>query len=205
MFYELFVFGTFWFWLFLAAEIIWLLSCAARDSVGWQWIVSVFLFLGILQCFSDVNVFLFIWHNPFLVFLLLGLYLLGGCIWVFPKWWFFCKDHLRKYIDLRDEFLRSRNIEGSVVPQELKEAWKDRYVANNTYHEDRIVFKPEPKLYKNRIVTWMVLWPMSFLLTMLNDPITRFFQYIYHEIIGVLRKISDNVFEEVKNDMKEDA
>lgn len=78
------------------------------------------------------------------------------------------------------------------------------YANNNGYYENSVVFKPEPGNYKNRIITWMTLWPLSFLWTMLNDPIVRFFQHIYYEIAGVLRKISDNVFKDVNRDFEKE-
>lgn len=206
MFYELILFGGFWFWLLLAAEVGWLVYCAARECTAWQSLCSVLVFFGVLQCFSNVNVALFLWHNPFMVLVLLGVYLLGGCLWVFPKWWMFCREHLRKYVDVRDKFLGDHKLTpGSSIPEGLKDEWAKYYKDHNSYrYEEReqIVFKPEPRNYKNRITTWMTLWPLSFLWTMLNDPIVRFFQHIYYEIAGVLRKISDNVFKDVAQDFE---
>ena len=206
MFYELLVFGTFWFWLLLAAEIGWLVFCAAKECTAWQSLLSVLIFLGVLQCFSNVNVAMFLIHNPILILVTAIVYLMGGCVWVFPKWWLFCKEHLRKYLDLREIFLRENKLApGSSVPEDKKDAWTEYYAQNNRYYENSVVFKPEPGNYKNRIITWMTLWPLSFLWTMLNDPIVRFFQHIYYEISGVLRRISDNVFKDVNNDFEKES
>lgn len=205
MFVELLIFGTFWFWVLVAAEIGWLVYCAAAECKAWQSLISVLLFLGILQCISDVNVLQFLWHNPVLILATTVCYLLGGCVWVFPKWWLFCKEHLRKYMDLREAFLRQSNLPaGSAIPDEHKDNWAEYYKRNNGYYESRCVVKPEPGDYKNRIITWMTLWPLSFLWTMLNDPIVRFFQHIYYEISGVLRRISENVFKDVAQDFEKD-
>jgi hypothetical protein len=206
MFYELFLFGTFWFWILVAVEIGFLIYCAARECAAWQTLVSVLVFLGVLQCLSNVNVVMYLIQHPITLAIVIAIYLLGGSVWVFPKWWLFCHEHLRKYLELREKFQRDNKLAiGEAVPIEYRDNWSEFYTRNNSYHEDHIVFKPEPGNYKNRIITWMTLWPISFLWTMLNDPIVRFFRHIYYEIAGVLRRISENVFKDVSQDFEKEA
>ena len=205
MFYELFVFGAVWFWVLVAAEVLFLIYCAARECAAWQTLVSVLVFLGVLQCFSNVNVVMYLIEHPITLVTCIGLYLVGGSVWVFPKWWLFCHEHLRKYLELREKYQAENKLTiGEAITDEHKDAWSTYYTRNNSYYEDHIVFKPEPRNYKNRIITWMTLWPLSFGWTLLNDPVARFFRHIYYEIVGYLRRISENVFKDVAQDFEKD-
>jgi hypothetical protein len=55
-------------------------------------------------------------------------------------------------------------------------------------------YKPQPRKHKARILTWMTYWPWSFIWTMLNDPIKRFFKAIYYRLAAFLARMSDKMF-----------
>jgi hypothetical protein len=62
---------------------------------------------------------------------------------------------------------------------------------------ERILAVPQAKNEKARITRWMSFWPMSALWTLINDPIRRAFEEIYHLISKALQEISDAAFADV--------
>lgn len=200
MLLELIVVGTLWFWLLILAECGFVVYCAANGK-GLSVSVSILLVLVALQLFSNVDVIGHIRDNPVWIILGIVLYAIGGVAWVFPKWWMFVNDHRRKYTELRDEFLEANKLQpGDKIPEELKDTWHNKL----NYRHVSVEFKPNHRHHENRILTWMILWPISLAWTMLNDPVVRFFRYVYGEIAGVLQRISDNAFKDVEDDFKKD-
>jgi hypothetical protein len=139
--------------------------------------------------------------------MLLGLFLLGGSIWVFPRWYLFVTDHRRRYLELRDLFLLGKGYATGInVPDEAKDEWVKYYQSNNVYYEDTVVFKPSPRENRDRILTWMSLWPISMICTGAHYLGVRFFQTVYYHISGYLQGISNSVFKgEVGDFQKEPA
>jgi len=205
MIHELFAVGSIWFWALVVLELGWLLYCVIQDNAFYRGIISLPVFVLILQCFTNANILLYCWEHPVSLALLLGLFLLGGCIWVFPRWYLFVTDHRRRYLDLRDKFLLSKGLAiGGGIPEHLKEEWDAYYKSNNYYGEQHVVFKPSPRDYRDRILTWMSLWPISLSWTALNYIGVRFFQTVYYHISGTLQRISDNVFKDEIQDFQKE-
>lgn len=50
---------------------------------------------------------------------------------------------------------------------------------------------------KARILAWMSYWPASMLWTIINDPVRRFFEFVYENVGGYLQKIADNAYSKV--------
>lgn len=62
-------------------------------------------------------------------------------------------------------------------------------------------FPPHPNDNKGRIIFWMSYWPFSAVWTIINDPITRFYRFVYHRIGDMLAGISNRMFSKYKNDL----
>jgi len=199
----IFIYDSFWFWGLVAAELLVLFICAANEKGLWA-TLSILVSLAAVQFLGNVDVFGYVYHNPISILVGLLVYVLGGVIWVFPKWYFFVKDHFRKYIDLKEEFLESKKIKTQEVPEEMKREWQEYFRrGRNMRYDADIEFKPSPKKHKEQIMAWMVCWPFSLLWTMLNDPIVRFFHHVYYYVLDNLQRISDNVFKGVGKDFSE--
>lgn len=205
--WELFAFGTFWFWLLVLAELGVLFACTAAEGFrrrGLAATASLITFLAVLQFLGGIPVWQYIVANPVTVVVWVLLYLLGGVGWVFPRWWLFVKDHRRKYDELKQQFLDSKGAQ--VLTPELLEEWAKYFESKRGYggyydeENHRIEFKPRPRDHQSRIITWMCMWPLNLLWTLLNDPVVRFFRHIYYEIAGLLQKISDNAFKDVEGE-----
>lgn len=198
MIVEIFLLWTFWFWLLVAAEVS-LLFVSTVWEKGWLAWASLAVFLAAIQLFGDVNVLAYLWHNPWQVVMGLAIYLMGGGIYVFPKWYLYVTDHKRKYLDLRDHFLAGKGCKDlSKVPDEYLEEWQTEWARS----AGDVEFRPLARNHKTRIMDWMILWPFNFLWTLLNDPIRRFFRHVYYQIAEALQRISDKVFADVVNDLE---
>lgn len=51
---------------------------------------------------------------------------------------------------------------------------------------------------KGRLIAWMTYWPFSAVWTIINDPIKRFFKFLFGRLENVFQKMSDRMFADVK-------
>lgn len=65
-------------------------------------------------------------------------------------------------------------------------------------------FPPRADHNKGRIIFWMSYWPASALWTIINDPITRFYRFLYNRIGKLLEGISNSMFAKYKDELSTD-
>jgi hypothetical protein len=196
--FELFVVGTFWFWALIIAEIVLLFMFVEYEN-GVGATVSLIIFACALQWCGDVNLVGFIFDNPLKLLAMVAAYFLLGGVWGTIKWWIFSKDRLEEYEELRDDFLRNKNLPaGTAVPQQFRREWKEkleRHRGHGRYGHGRTLAEaPRARDNKSRIMRWMSFWPVSMLWSFLDDFVKRVFKTIYHRISNFLQRISDNMF-----------
>lgn len=192
----IFVFGTLWFWMLAVITIIIMLSFIEYES-DIPATLTLLATLLLLQFLGDIKVFSYMFKHPALSALWLGLYLAVGILWALGKWYFYATNERRKYNKLKKEFLKSHDVDGDIIPSELKTDWKThaiRYLG----HEEII-----PKFDRNetRFLMWMMHWPWSACWTLLDDPIKRLFKEIYHQLKTVGQKIANAAFKGVEKDL----
>lgn len=56
------------------------------------------------------------------------------------------------------------------------------------------VFKPAASHHKSSITQWIAFWPISFVWTMINDPVRKIANYVFSRIKGTFQKMSDSMF-----------
>jgi len=145
--------------------------------------VILILFSLAIQFFTTTDLIGYITHNPIDIIIGSVVYLLIGVVYVWIKWYSFVHAAARKYRDWMIENSSSyTSIESSnsAAARSLGYKFLPLKVSN----------------YKQLIFGWMFYWPLSAAWTLLNDPIARLFNFIYHRIAGSLQKISDNAFNE---------
>lgn len=196
--FELFVFGTFWFWMLLVAEIVMLFIFIDNEN-GVGATISMVVFGALLQWFGNVDIIHYVRANPLFILSCAGAYFALGAVWGVVKWWIFCRDRLEEYEEARDAFLK-RNGQTSgtkVVPPELRKEWK--------YYLDRnskdIAQTPQVREHKSKIMRWMTFWVVSIVWSFINDFVKRVFRTIYQKLSNFLQRISDNMFGSMKEDL----
>lgn len=196
--FELFVFGSFWFWTLLAAEIVMLFVFIDNEN-GVGATISMVVFGALLQWFGNVDIISYVRSNPLFILSCAGAYFALGAVWGVIKWWIFCRDRLEQYEEARDAFLKENGQPSGtkVVPVELRQKWK--YYLNRT-NED-ISQTPQVREHKSKIMRWMTFWVVSIIWSFINDFVKRVFRTIYQKLSNFLQRISDNMFGGVKEDL----
>jgi hypothetical protein len=59
------------------------------------------------------------------------------------------------------------------------------------------VIQPLSMQHKSSITQWIMFWPVSFVWTIINDPVRKIANYIFSRIKGTFQKMSDSMFAEV--------
>ena len=210
--FELFVIGTFWFWLLIATEII-LLFAFIENENGIGATVSVFVFAALLQWFGNVDIISYLRANPMFIVSCLGDHFAPGAVWCIIKWRIFCRDRLEDYEEARAKFLKERGQPAGtkVVPVELRAEWKEAVENSGKYGYGYSGYKvstkisadpPQVREYKSQIMRWMTFWVISMIWSLINDFVKRVFRSIYLKLATFLQSISDKMWRNVKGDFE---
>lgn len=62
------------------------------------------------------------------------------------------------------------------------------------HYKDRFDVKEN----KERILNWMIYWPLSALWTTINQPVRKLFNEIFRKVEGSYQKMSDNITKDLK-------
>lgn len=200
--FELFVIGSFWFWMLILAEIIMLFVFIDNEN-GIGATISVAVFAALLQWFGNVDIIHYVQGHPLFILSCAGAYFALGAVWGVVKWWIFCRDRLEEYEEARDKFLKENNqpTGTKVVPPELRQRWKDYLERSKSYRDSSTLGQPpQVRDHKAKIMRWMTFWVVSIIWSFINDFVKRVFRTIYQKLSNFLQTISDNMFGNVKDD-----
>lgn len=193
---EIFVFGSFWFWVIVCLELVALFAFVEFEN-GIAATISLLVFAACLQFLGDINIISYIANNPWATFGLIAAYFLIGTTWGTIKWWLYCSDRLEQYNERREEFLRGRGEDvNQPVPSHLREEWK-RVIGKgdrSPFSSETLADPPLAKNHKSDIIRWMSFWFISVVWTFVNDFVKRVFTRIYRNIALFLQSLSDNMF-----------
>lgn len=177
---NLIIIGSVWFWIVCGlalCSIVWFLESALydeyKDNGGGLQVTFLLIGLAVAYYFFGskeqvVSVLEYVRDHPFKLFGWIALYLFLGVIWAFVKWYFFL--HKRKDIQMED----------------------------NKHRTDKTLKIPTAADNKYRILTWMNYWVFSVIWTVLDEPVKRFFNFIFKRLESWFDKVSKSVFNEVK-------
>lgn len=170
-------FGTLWFWFALVAifgTIIYFLESALYsehdDGGGFKSTVTIIGFLVLYYfCGSSediLSIFNYIKSNTVGLLAWIGVYAALGLVWSFVKWYFFLLNKKDK---------------------QLEQLQKDvKYY--NRFTESKLEL-PTAGENKMRIISWMTYWPFSIVWTLINEPVKRFFNFIYTRFTSIYDKV----------------
>ncbi len=202
MLFELFMVGTFWFWALLAVVTVLMFICTEFEKGGWA-TISVLGTLALLNFCGDVPVLSYIWNHPITILLgVLGYFALGTG-WAVVKWWFYVKDQLWHYNELKGEFIKENKLEikvnQAIVGVEMQNKWAD-YLR---WHDRSIDIHPQINKHKMAVYIWIAYFPFSLIWTLINDPVRKICRRIYHAIADTLQAMSDSIWSGTKGDFEE--
>jgi len=189
MWIEFFILGGIWWWLLTALFVVTLIWEISGDRA----VASFFtlgLYVAIIHFFGNATLFSTVASNPAILYIGIPVYFLSGTIWAFVKWFLYVRRDVGEYKKNRLAFLERNGIKNPtidmMVPDPLKISWAKGYKTAI----------PQVRHYKGEILTWMTLWPFSFVWTIIDEP----WRYIYDTVANTLQRISNSIYREVGYD-----
>ena len=171
--FELFASLTVLFWVgVLTIPVFIFLS---ESEAGYLGLAVAAAVLISLQIWTDVKFFSALMEAPWKALGIAVIYLIGGILWGVAKWYFFASEAASFYRGLPDNEKR-------------------RHGSHHPRYRSLPLTVSE---HKQRIVTWMTLWPWSALWTLLSDPLVKFYNFVYDRIAKSLQAISDRLFADI--------
>lgn len=142
---------------------------ADRENRSIAFWASVFFILLVLMIGNHIGL---TWDhlgdNLMLTFICFFGYVAVGMVWSFVRWYFY----LRR------------------VLEDFREAQEKGNRLNQTLHDIR----PSAAKHKAMITEWILYWPVSFVWTMLNDPLVRCVNFMFGRLRNLYQSMSDKMF-----------
>lgn len=149
--------------------------------------------LIVLQFCSTVQPLTFAYQHPVQALILLGGYFAVGSLWIIIKWF----SHVYKVRDrfnaIKQEVIGELKQDANYFRADggLTEEGKQRVyrVGAQRLAERRLPLQVSD--HKAEIYMWWLCWPLSLFWTVLNDPITRLWNFVYSMFGNWMQRISD--------------
>lgn len=130
----------------------------------------------------------YVHQHPGIVAIYVAAYFATGVAWGTIKWWRYVSDQYSLFLETKEKFLKSVRAKSGDARFDIQTA----FVQELSWA--RVEHNPQVRTHKDDIVRWMTFWPFSFIWTMIDDPITRSFRFMFNSIKGLLQDISDQRF-----------
>jgi hypothetical protein len=200
---EIFIVGSFWFWVLLLAEsivLIILLEWGRGTIATLTFLATLFA----LQFLGDVKILGYVVEHPWTIALgAIGYFAVGTC-WSVVKWWFYVREQRTLYDELRSAFLRVHGFERqSAMPEELQSTWRECLAAAESRR--KLDVRPLVARHKAHVVRWMSYWPWSLFWTVLKDPVRKAFLSTYYHLAEYLQEVSDRAFKGLDADLPKES
>lgn len=196
---ELFLFGTLWFWIVTGGLLIALVTSVCKDS---GFFASLFLLISFLflQFGARIDIIGAVEHHPALAVAAIAGYVAFGLVWMILKWQFLFRAVSQAYAEMREEWYNSIKGDGFYARKTKEEIIADFPTRGMSYIsavKKRFEVRSIPMKVREEYPTlffWAVYWPISFVITILNDPIRKLFRSLIHGLSGVMQTMSDKEF-----------
>ena len=174
-----FAFLSFGWWIGLVVIVCFLVLLEEAEQAGWLWCV-VFVFLALSDYFGGSRMFVWIWDNWQTSLVAVGAYVSIGVIWSVIKFRFRTGKIKKKIALARVEYGKKS------APAQSIDEFIDSYLHSNLKIWRRHGWHGsmrDIRYHKRAIITWMTCWPPSVIFTLLNDPIRKFFSFLYDNVL----------------------
>ena len=181
------MFGGFVFWSVVLISSLILFALISYDRPGWGLVMMGFLFAfmnWITEGFPMPEMGLAEWLT-----ILVG-YFVVGALYVYLAWWIKMRKVKRW---LKDEY-RGEVKDLNGMDKTNDRAAYDRFMKSIGSQAYTPAYPPSPAEFKDRIVCWVLYWPVCALSYVLRDPLTKIALTIYDSIAGSLSRMSERMF-----------
>ncbi len=161
---------------------------------------AMFMFFATLfglWAFTDFNPFAAMIESPWLALTFIAGYAVIGSVWSIIKFRFYISNKKEEFRNMKEGWLDNQGINGEIVPPTREADWR-KYIGTRGWNLIEIQTKrgmvkiPERfrlRKHKGRLMTWVGFWPVSFIWTMINDPIRKMSREIYRKLSGIYQRI----------------
>ena len=143
---------------------------------------------------ANINVFLLAVLNPMVTLAVVAGYLALGSLWSVIRWYI----HVTNEVDRYQNTVLPRitaDFATWVKNNDMDKRWSeaDRKAEFAKYAKGQFKL-PNPAKSKDLILLWMIYWPMSAIWTLVNEPVVRFFKYVYSKLTNTYQRIVRSAF-----------
>lgn len=201
---ELFIFGSFWFWALVAAEIVLLFVFNELEN-GFGATISLGVFAAALQFMGGIDLIGYVVKHPIHILAALIAYFLLGTVWGVFKWRLFVLDRVEVFKEAFQRFLSSVGLPNDTkingLPIDVLNKWNKFDFKYDTrlgkrIHGEEISKVPSAKEHKGEILRWMSFWPFGVVWYVINDFVKGIFKAIYQRIAAFLQGIADKIWQD---------
>lgn len=194
--------GSIWFWIILSGIFTGLVISVFQNS-GIFSTIFIISMLGFLQ-YSGLDIKGMIIHHPLIILGIVVGYIVIGMGWMLLKWKMMIVGLSSKFYQARDEWIE-RNKSGTAYLNKTNEQMKDLFSVNvDSFMSKDLAkagigyFPPNAKREYSLLFFWAAYWPVSFIITVLNDPLKKLFNVLIHGLSNFMQNISDKAFPDIK-------
>jgi len=189
-FLGIFAFGMIGWWIVLLGFVIWLFVAVERTN----WVsstVCIILYVLFLQFLGRSHILENFAGHPWSIILYILGYLTLGFIWSFVKWWLFVSKVAQKRIEARESLVKEFDPGESPVPSRYNRKPSAKDMEERWQREIRTEHLERPKVSENKgkITTWVICWPVSFIVSLLDD----FVRKVVKQLILKFQKLYDAI------------
>ncbi len=184
MLFEFFALGAIGFWLAIAVFSLAIIFFLESEDTGIGAFLMFPLFASYLVFIAKVNIFAL---NPITLLTYFLGYLGLGVVWGFIKWISYSFQMKDKFLEFKQSYVEYVRADKTVITAE-----QEFSLFNYSCRQDTAA--PQASNNKSKIIRWMTYWPWSAVWTIINDPVKRFFVFVYNRVGGLFDKISNTIF-----------
>ena len=194
---HLFVVGGVWWWLLtlvFVAGSFGLVVCKR----GAFFLVSLLLYLGLVQFLGDTPVLEFLGLHSLWVVGSAGGFVAGSIFWFNWRWHWFTSKARARYDDVLARWLHEKGLPG-LPPEDdtadqadaLRVEWQDYFEGHRVDEFGPIEFRPKFRNHKDAILTWMAAWPLDMLVWLFAEVLHDFWNMLYYKFQSCLQAIME--------------
>lgn len=202
MIFALLEYGTIWFWLATIIPFLFLILFVETESAGGA-IFTIIATFAAFVAFGNKDIIPWIAAHPLTILEYAGVYIAAGIVWGFVKWVFYVLRTRDQYEKFRKTWIAENgDIDGDTYVDRLgsKSHTTTRREMFQKVARSHGVLPPKADHNKGRIIFWMSYWPASAIWTLINDPITRLWKFVYNRLGALFEHISKAMFSKYADD-----
>lgn len=164
---------------------------------------TLFVYSVVLAVFTEINPFTHIWHNPLeAIGFLIGYFLIGAGYSV-VKYRAWLKDVAIQIGLFKELFINQHGLNILIkdeIPVDFTQRWKE-FLYHKMSHDDytRIKSGFGPGYQKDLILNWIAFWPFSAVGLLVAEPLEKFVNFLYNELVAVYRNIYTRIISKYIN------